>query len=454
MHRPRRSTAVAFAGQYEEGSSAVSYGPSHSQDDLPLRWQQAEPDSEEENEEEEQEAEGPEPPPKKARVITLGQEAAAARRGAVAAAVAAASDPERPRQTAAQQQEELLKWMQQERNSNTTATYTSGWKQFVQWIHTVANPQRLVGEEINEEQPAEADVAAYLRFIVTVKGGTMTSAAAARAAIADHLRPRISPTYNPCQGRLIELMTQVLTPKAKQSGQKREMDTVLMDQIMAVLEREAGMRATEGARGSIWRDRTMIMLGYFCFLRTSEVARMVREDVSFEWRRHEGREIRVMKVHVNRMCKNDKERKGHTRYVQGRDPTQKGPEIRQCMVRSMEEYMEMTQKGAKGADPLFPKQTGGHMTADGPRGRLKYWLGELRVPDAGEYGFHSLRAGAATAAAQAGVPERMIKLAGNWQSDNGVRPYIRPQLADQMQASDALGVKRKMMANGRGFHSS
>lgn len=59
-----------------------------------------------------------------------------------------------------------------------------------------------------------------------------------------------------------------------------------------------------------------------------------------------------------------------------------------------------------------------------------------------DFGFHALRAGAATTAAQAGVPEQSNQLAANGRSDSGGRPYIRPQWADQRR-SDALGTKRK-----------
>ena len=445
--RPQRSTAIAFAGRYEEGSSAVSYGPSGAAAHLPLRWQvmdEANADEEEEAAAEEEE-EIVTPVKKKARDTREGPRVA--RREAIATATAAAADPTQSKETAAEQHAELCRWMQQERNVNTNATYVSGWKQFIHWVRNIANARRAAGQGIDEERPAEADVAAYMRFMVTVKGSPMTSVTAARAAIADHLRMLISPTYNPCQGRLVELMTQVLTPRATPSVQKREMSTVLMDQIMAVLEQEAMILESEEEQKSIWRDRTAIMLGYFCFLRTSEVARMVRKDVTFKQEWVGGKEVRVMHVFVNPLCKNDKKRLGHTRCVQELEAVNSGPGVRKCMVRSMAEYLERTQKGAKDTDPLFPRQRdGGQMSADGPRGRLHFWLRKLRVPEAEEYGFHSLRAGAATAVAQAGVPEQSIKLAGNWKSDNGVRPYIRPQLEDRLRASDALGAKRKAPA--------
>ena len=60
------------------------------------------------------------------------------------------------------------------------------------------------------------------------------------------------------------------------------------------------------------------------------------------------------------------------------------------------------------------------------------------MEDDKDYGFHSLRAGAATASAKAGVPEDQIKLHGNWKSD-AVKAYIRPDEEDRLRASNALG---------------
>ena len=55
-----------------------------------------------------------------------------------------------------------------------------------------------------------------------------------------------------------------------------------------------------------------------------------------------------------------------------------------------------------------------------------------------QYGFHSLRAGAATASAKAGVPGEQIKLHGNWAS-NAYLAYIRPDEETKLEASNALG---------------
>ena len=53
-------------------------------------------------------------------------------------------------------------------------------------------------------------------------------------------------------------------------------------------------------------------------------------------------------------------------------------------------------------------------------------------------GFHSMRAGGATAAYNAGATEAEIKLHGNWRSD-AVKLYIHPNTEQRLKASGAMG---------------
>lgn len=108
------------------------------------------------------------------------------------------------------------------------------------------------------------------------------------------------------------------------------------------------------------------------------------------------------------------------------------------MVACVEAWLAMGQEERAGEAPLFPKEDGGEMSEDTPRGRLHVWLRRVGELDEYVFGFHSLRAGAATAAAKAGVPERLLKLHGNWASD-AVRVYIRPDVAERTRVSAALG---------------
>jgi len=110
----------------------------------------------------------------------------------------------------------------------------------------------------------------------------------------------------------------------------------------------------------------MILLAYFCYPRGSEVVRMQRGDVQIETMTENGVQRRVLHVYVNPLCKNDKERKGHKRLVQERAAGQR------CVLRTMEAYLAATTGDATA--PLFPKEGGGKMSADTPRGQLRHWL--------------------------------------------------------------------------------
>jgi integrase len=183
----------------------------------------------------------------------------------------------------------------------------------------------------------------------------------------------------------------------------------------------------------------MTLLGFFFFLRRSEVMRMRRKDVSFaQLTTENGTRTRILQIYVNEKSKNDSERKGHTRLAAER--TEK--EI--CVFRSMVDYLqacgvESTRKiGEAADDPLFPRLEGGAMATDTPGGRLHHWMEVAGIEEPSKYGFHSLRAGAATDAHRNGVTEGVIKAHGNWKSD-AVKVYIRQSTAERLSATAALG---------------
>jgi len=196
----------------------------------------------------------------------------------------------------------------------------------------------------------------------------------------------------------------------------------------------AAAAAGGGMRHVASRDRCMFMLAYHVLLRASEVVRLKRGDITFSVEEVDGVSLEVMRVHVDRMAKNDKERKGHERLVgerSGGEPM--------CMVRCMKAYLAETE-GAAGEGPLFPTEKGKIMSGDTPNGRLRVWLEALHAEelDVSAYGFHSLRAGGATEAAKAGVQERHIMLHGGWKSA-AVRLYIRPSTMDRLRTAKAMG---------------
>ena len=60
--------------------------------------------------------------------------------------------------------------------------------------------------------------------------------------------------------------------------------------------------------------------------------------------------------------------------------------------------------------------------------------------DPKDYGLHSLRAGGASAAANAGVPDRLFKRHGRWQSENAKDDYIKDSLSKTLEVTKGIGL--------------
>ena len=57
-----------------------------------------------------------------------------------------------------------------------------------------------------------------------------------------------------------------------------------------------------------------------------------------------------------------------------------------------------------------------------------------------EFGLHSLRAGGASAAANAGVPDRLFKKHGRWKSENAKDGYIEDSLDARLSVFRQIGL--------------
>ena len=56
------------------------------------------------------------------------------------------------------------------------------------------------------------------------------------------------------------------------------------------------------------------------------------------------------------------------------------------------------------------------------------------------FALHSLRAGGATAAANAGVSDRLFKRHGRWQSENAKDGYVKDNLEARLKVSKNIGL--------------
>ena len=57
-----------------------------------------------------------------------------------------------------------------------------------------------------------------------------------------------------------------------------------------------------------------------------------------------------------------------------------------------------------------------------------------------QYGLHSLRAGGATAAANARVPDRLFKRHGRWRSENANDGYVKDSLTCRLSVTRGIGM--------------
>ena len=60
--------------------------------------------------------------------------------------------------------------------------------------------------------------------------------------------------------------------------------------------------------------------------------------------------------------------------------------------------------------------------------------------DRKRFSLHSLRSGGASAAANAGVPDRHFKRHGRWRSESAKDGYVQDKLEERLSVSKSLGL--------------
>ena len=120
-----------------------------------------------------------------------------------------------------------------------------------------------------------------------------------------------------------------------------------------------------------------------------------------------------------------------------------------CPVNMVERYLTMAKVDLASEQYLFrgivKTRTGEKLRPSGGlsyttlRELFKKKLSELGYPSE-EFGLHSLRAGGATAAANAGVSDRLFKKHGRWRSENAKDGYVEDSLDSQLSVSRKMGL--------------
>ena len=118
-----------------------------------------------------------------------------------------------------------------------------------------------------------------------------------------------------------------------------------------------------------------------------------------------------------------------------------------CPVSMLEQYMEMARIPSNSRLFLFrhiTKTKEGERLKDGGvlstlRELFKAKVRQLGYP-ADKFGLHSLRAGSATAAANADVPDRLLKRHGRWKSENAKDGYVDDSVERRLSVSNQIGL--------------
>jgi len=164
------------------------------------------------------------------------------------------------------------------------------------------------------------------------------------------------------------------------------------------------------------RDRAIIVLGFALGWRGSELAALQLSDVRFS-----GGGLRVQQWG----CKTDQE--GVGRVVQ----IPPGRRVLTCPVRVLRAWLNVR---GRWPGPLFCAVNWrgdvlrNGISCDVVRSVVKGWVSSVGE-DSGQFGSHSMRAGMATAGAEAGASELAIMQRGGWKSIAMVARYVRPVVA-------------------------
>jgi len=175
------------------------------------------------------------------------------------------------------------------------------------------------------------------------------------------------------------------------------------------------------------RDRALLLLGFAGAFRRSELVSLTVDDLRFT---REGLTVQL------RRSKTDPEGRGRKVGIPY------GSHRETCPVRSLQAWLE-----ASGITegPIFrPITRHGQMRPQALSDKavaliVKRWA-QAAGWDPALYAGHSLRAGLATAAAQAGVPERVIMAQTGHRSARTVRRYIRDGSLFRANAAAEMGL--------------
>ena len=185
--------------------------------------------------------------------------------------------------------------------------------------------------------------------------------------------------------------------------------------------------------------RTMVIcvLGFCGFLRWSEASSIKRCDIQFT--------NAYMKIFIEK-SKTDVYRDGHWVFISRSDSDL-------CPVHMLQDYLHLTDLSDQHSEQYIFRGI-----TNFPKAKIQK-LREKNTPisyttvskiflqaiegiglQKSDFGLHSLRSGGATAAANAGVPDRLFKRHGRWRSETAKDGYVEDAIDSLLHVSRSLGI--------------
>ena len=298
---------------------------------------------------------------------------------------------------------------------STTSKYVNAFLRWKQWAQQY--------EGISILPVKESEFALYLQHV----GDTTASKSAVEEAVNSISWIQQTAGFPPVSaspfvGVVVDgLQRQLAKPKVRKEPVSSDMVTTLVESL--------------GPNPTLADVRLVAacLLAYSAFLRYDELAKLRCCDVTFN--------DKHMEVHIV-SSKTDQYRQGDSVMVARTGSLT-------CPVAMLERYYAMAAITKESRLRLFRGITA---TKSGERlrsqGGLSYtrlrelFLQKLRCLgfDAKQFGLHSLRAGGATAAAQAGIPDRLFKRHGRWRSELAKDGYVKDSMLSLLSVSQSLNL--------------
>ena len=271
---------------------------------------------------------------------------------------------------------------------------------------------------------SQVQVSLYLTYLIQKAS---TSSPVEEAVNAISWAHQVALVDDPTQSDLVK---QVLAGAKRMLAHRTTKKEPITPEILAQLvDKFAGIDADLGDL----RVVTWCLIGFAGFLRFNELSVLKESD------------LQIFPDHMEIFIESSKT----DQYRDGAWVTIARTGTKTCPVKMVERYVTL---GGVGASPDLYLFRGITRSKNGVKLRLQGGLSYTRMRDllleklsavgldAKKYGLHSLRAGGATAAANAGVPDRLFKRHGRWRSENAKDGYVKDSLNNRLSVSKNIGL--------------